>query len=334
MRYVLSVWLLLALALPAAAEQCHGKFPNYVTDVCWSCMFPMRAAGVTVMGGDQEDTPNPGQSVCFCSTKAGVPVSFWEAARQVDVTRTPWCMVGLGGVKLDPGVKAPHPAQGRSLPANPAAANKQAFYHAHWYINPLMYVLGVMFDNNCLENTGFDVAYLTELDPTWSDDELTLILNPDAVLFGNPIAQAACAADAVSASAGFPLTELFWCAGSQGTLYPLNGHVGDYGFGVRASELIMQRMTAKMHREGLMWGTWGEQALCGYYPQILMNKRAYKQTMLYPVPGTSKINGRCCQPYGRSTALWGAGKNFPTKGEDYSYLIFRKRNCCQSVVGK
>ena len=40
----------------------------------------------------------------------------------------------------------------------------------------------------------FDIAYLTELDPTWRDDELGFILN-QAILFGNLIAQAACAAD-------------------------------------------------------------------------------------------------------------------------------------------
>ncbi len=36
-----------------------------------------------------------------------------------------------------------------------------------------------------LEQQGFDVAYLTELDPLWKDDELTRLLNPDVYLFGN-----------------------------------------------------------------------------------------------------------------------------------------------------
>ena len=35
-----------------------------------------------------------------------------------------------------------------------------------------------------------------------NDDELTLILNPEAVLFANPVAVAACAADCVAATAG------------------------------------------------------------------------------------------------------------------------------------
>jgi len=53
--------------------------------------------------------------------------------------------------------------------------------------------------------------------------------------------------------------------------------------------------------------------------------------MLYPVPQTRKIAGRCCQPFGRSTILWGAGREIPQIGEDFAYLIFRKRNCCEGA---
>ncbi len=38
-----------------------------------------------------------------------------------------------------------------------------------------------------------------------------------------------------------------------------------------------------------------------------------------------------CQPYGRTSALWGAGKMIPYTGEDFAYEIFRKRNCCQGA---
>ena len=79
-------------------------------------------------------------------------------------------------------------------------------------------------DFPCLERGSFDLAYLTEVDPLWNDDELTLILNPEAVLFANPVAVAACAADCVAATAGFGIAEMFWCAGCQGGLYLLDGH--------------------------------------------------------------------------------------------------------------
>ncbi len=81
-----------------------------------------------------------------------------------------------------------------------------------------------------------------------------------------------------------------------------------------------------------MWSASGKAGMCGYYPQILMDKTQYKYQMTYPVPQTTKIAGQCCQPFGRSTILWEAGKEFPVKGEDFSYLIFRKRDCCQGAI--
>ncbi|WP_370976920.1 TraU family protein [Acinetobacter baumannii] len=36
----------------------------------------------------------------------------------------------------------------------------------------------------------------------------------------------ACAGDCVLASAGFGSNGLFWCAGCNGSIYPLNGNVG------------------------------------------------------------------------------------------------------------
>jgi conjugal transfer pilus assembly protein TraU len=181
------------------------------------------------------------------------------------------------------------------------------------------------------EKGALDLAYLTELDPLWADDELTAILNPEALLFANAPAKAACAADCVAATAGMPLPKLFWCGGCQGSLYPMNGHVAAHIGGVQASTLISQRMTAKMHRQFLTFDGAGSRGLCGYYAEPVMDKTHYKLQMVYPVPATNKINGQCCQPYGRSTALWGAGKSFPVTGEDFSYQIFRKRNCCASV---
>ena len=43
---------------------------------------------------------------------------------------------------------------------------------------------------------------------------------------------------------------------------------------------------------------------------------------------TAKDGGRCCQPFGRSTIVWGAGKEYPARGEDFAFILFRKRNCC------
>jgi len=85
--------------------------------------------------------------------------------------------------------------------AKESSQAQQSFYQVHWYVYPVIYWLELLVDFLCLEKQSFDVAYITELDPLWNEDELSFILNPEAVLFGNPIAQAACAADCAAGAA-------------------------------------------------------------------------------------------------------------------------------------
>lgn len=325
---IASLWIGNVMASDSAPTRCQGKFANPITDICWSCIFPLTIGGSTLMSMEQEDTTNPPDFLCACPTppRMGVATGFWEPARRVDVTRTPYCFVSLGGVTLDPGIRAPEGEVRQQ-----ADLTKQSSYQAHWYLDPTLYWLEIILDNPCLETGAFDLVYMTEVDPTWNDDELTMLLNPETYLFGNPVAQAACAGDCVLSTQGFGSNTLFWCAGCNGSIYPFNGHVQAHVSHVQASSLVAQRFTAKMHREMLAWGTAGTAGLCGVYPQPVMQKDQYKYQMLYPIPQTEKINGKCCQPFGRGTAIWGAGKSFPYTGEDFSYEIFRKKNCCLGV---
>ena len=45
---------------------------------------------------------------------------------------------------------------------------------------------------------------------------LAFYTNPEAAWLANPVALAACLADAAAASAGSPIDSLFWCAGTWG----------------------------------------------------------------------------------------------------------------------
>ena len=239
-RTVLTILVLLAglvlVPLTAlAAPSCHGKFMNPITDICWSCAFPMSIGAASLIVQGQEDISNPSSPVCFCDNppRVGLSIGFWEPARLVDVTRQPFCMVALGGISFDPGIDAPRGAQ-----VSHDSQTSTSFYQVHWYVNPILTYLEVLLDFPCLEQGSLDLAYLTEVDPLWADDELTAILNPDAVLFANPAAKAACAADCVAATAGFPISSLFWCAGCQGSIYPMDGHVTTHIGAVQASTLL------------------------------------------------------------------------------------------------
>lgn len=322
------VVMIFNLSIPSysqAGSTCHGNFVNPLTDVCWSCLFPISIGSATVVSGELKDTSNPSSPVCACGSpviRPGITTGFWEPVAMTDVTRTPYCMVNLGGLQLSMGSSL---GAGRVESANDD--HNQSFYYVHWYKYPLLYWLKIITDGMCLESGDLDIAYLTELDPTWNDDEMTFILNPEALLFGNLLAQASCAADSLAASISLPLDSLFWCAGSQGSMYPLNGFVQEHVGGVQASTLLTERMAYKMHREFLISDSIGENspALCINPHLPIIPKSRYRYQMVNPIPTTGSGG---CHPYGATTATWEAGHEIPFSGEDFGFLVWRKRNCC------
>ncbi|ECP4971626.1 conjugal transfer protein TraU, partial [Salmonella enterica subsp. enterica serovar Enteritidis] len=85
----------------AASAECEGNFVNPITDVCWECIFPVTIGNVPVVKGRQPDTPNPSMPIQFCPMgilyRVGLAIGYWEPMALTDVTRSPYCMVNLGG---------------------------------------------------------------------------------------------------------------------------------------------------------------------------------------------------------------------------------------------
>ncbi len=313
--------LVLACIPASAAQPCHGRWLNPLTDVCWACIFPIRIGPVEI-GFGQEDAGDSAPLICSCPAppplflRIGIGISYWEPARVSEVVRTPFCSTLLGGIQL-----ASHRAPAGTHQSH--AGSEDGFYHVHWYVYPLLAWVGLLSGTSCQQAEPFDLAYLTELDPLWQDDELTFLLNPEAALFGSPPAQAACAADCAAAAFGFPLDRLFWCAGCQGSLYPLTGNTIHHSGGVDTSLLLTQRMAGKLHRQLIARDTSSRDALCQAQLQPILRKGQYKTQMLYPRPYTA-----AAQPFGRLSLPWASGREYPVRGEDWSYLVFRRRLCC------
>lgn len=317
-------WLKPAVAADGLIEKCHGQLVNPITDVCWSCLLPISIGSIGIFHGDEPDTDNPSLPLCLCPAlplpRLGITVGFWEPIALVDVTRNPFCLVNLSGIKLylgdfgDGEVDTVTPEQGGS------------FYYVHWYKYPLIAWLSIITDALCFEKADFDIAYLTELDPSWNNDEGGFLASPEAILFANDIAQIACAADSVAAFKGLPIDKLFWCAGSQGVMYPLNGFVQEHVGGVQASALMAERMAYKIHRTGILLKDSSADSICGEYYSVILPKSRYRYQMTNPIPASSEPIG--CKPFGHTTADWGVNHEYPFSGEDFGYLIWRKRNCC------
>ena len=323
-------------AVPARAA-CEGKFVNPLSAVCWSCIFPITFGASTLIDNDQLGGDNPGSLLCACGQppKIGFAVGFFEPVRVVEITRTPYCFSSLGGLQLYPGIPARQPGMrtGSSGSGDSRGTASFAFYQAHWYVNPILHWLEVLLDFDCLERAGWDLAYLSELDPTWEDDQLAAILHPEMLLTANLAGVAACAADCIAATSGWPLEELWWCAGCGGPLYPLTGNIAAHVSGRQSSALLAARMVQKMHRQFATHYRDGKRGLCsaGWYAARL-RKKAYKMAMIHPRP-QAKQHGRCCQPLGSSPEYWAQQAEWPITGEDFAYLLFRKRDCCSGALG-
>jgi len=322
---LLNIFIINLIFSKKVFAKCTGKFINPITDVCWSCLFPITIGSIPLVpsSADIPDTKNPVNPICICN-KGGIPVvgisiGFWEPVRLVDVTKEPFCFPSLGGLEIPVPVNI---GRGNS----PASKEKGiATWHVHYYISPLLAILNIMINTMCLEIDGFDTAYITEIDPLWQNDELTFILNPEAVLFGNLIAQASCAIDCTKTQFGLPMDTLFWCSGCQGGMYPMNGRVQAHYGSIQSTLLMTSRILYKLSRQLQTWITSGQQALCQPYPSSIIKKSQYRTQLTIPVP---MVGAGGCKQLGKSNVLYDSFKEIPVEGEDFGYLIWRKRNCC------
>ena len=313
---------------------------------CWECMFPLSLIGVTVFNMDEDSVApalGPGLSAiyppqlcgCECFTPflcvPGLPMGIFMPADLVEVVRNPLCFPSLGGADL--GTDPTFIDRGMVDVSQDDPALKFSYYHVHFIIYPLWYLLGTGFGYVCMSETmptAMDIAYLSELDPSWNDDAFALTLFPEGFLFANPVATAACSVDSVAASVSYPLDPLFWCAGSFGNIYPPSGYTsGSYSGQVKPAALVMVRVLAKLARIGSEtdWEIDGT-GICFDVPTFLLVKTQYKFQLLYPIPSFALPGEPCCSPLGRTQLRWGLGKTYPVDGDDFVFLLWKLQRCC------
>jgi conjugal transfer pilus assembly protein TraU len=235
-------------------------------------------------------------------------------------------MVNLGGIEFGSNKKKISTSERGGDRRN----THTSFYHVHYYVYPLIYWLELLTDFLCLESGTVDIAYMSEFDITWNDPKLQSLLNPEAILFGNPIAQVSCGLDCAASTFNMPLEPMFWCAGCWGNIYPFSGANSDHIGGVQNSSLLTYRIIAKMHRMGLAQSTATTDAslngeICRKHRAFKIKKKQYKLQMVNPKSTKGSMG---CWPLGMSDMLYSSFKEYPYDGQDWGYLIWRKKNCC------
>lgn len=330
--FLRSFLILIILFGEHAYANCSGNFPNIITDICWECVFPIKIGNINITPGYDDGSEPDGSPICMCPNPAlanaptpGIKIQFWEPARMLDVTRAPFCLVNLSGIRLGNSSSL----RDRGAAALPTGEGlDKSFYHVHWYVFPVFYVFELLMDFACVDKGQIDLLHLSEFDPFYSNDEFSLLQNPEAVLFGNIVAQAACAADCLKSSlskeGGYD--SMFWCAGCHGGIYPFTGSIPATVTSVQATELLVTKFIAKMHRYGLLYAYVGRGAECQKQFAPIIKKSMYRLQMLNPVPSTD----RGCFPLGKSD-FWHPRHNtreIMQGSNNYGYLIWRKRQCC------
>lgn len=311
------------ISLHAYASNCTGTFINPISDVNWRSLFPITIGDMTVVSGDNPDTDNPSSPIQICPAgilfRIGMAIGFWEPSETLEQTRQPYCFPLLDGFQMNMTGLKEHGADEHQ----DTHGQESSFYQVHEYIYPLLFWIRIITSAACMEGGNYDIGYISELDPTWDDDQLTAILNPEAFVFGNPVAQLACAADSVAAAKGMPINKLFWCLGAQGSAYPLDGNIS-YAFSpVQNSVLMAERLEYKLHRLGIAQDSNSSNgAVCHVSYKPIMPKDRYRYEMEFPDP-----DGNHSYPFGHTTAKWGSDRIKPNDKGNSGYLIWRKRNC-------
>lgn len=314
-----------ALAMLAATNSlcAEGVMVNPINDICWECLFPITVSGVNLTG-EKQTQENDRTRLMVCPgvpPKPCLPVTLWEPCKLVDVTRHAYKLLGLGGVTI-----------GKESIRNRGTIggekhSKHSFYQVHVYSYPVFELLNLCTDFDCIDHSAIATQYLSELDPTWRDESLSLLQNAEAAFFNNKASQAVCALDCMRSNSNQPIDKLFWCAGCEGSLYPFTGNVSHHEGGIQASALLLHRVIAKLHRLYLLKG-YEDGEYCEQKPMPIIKKSLYKTQLVYPV---AQRKGKC-HALGKSDVLWGSGKSYPKKGEDFVYMLWVKKHCCIKPV--
>lgn len=312
-----------------------------VSRVCWSCFYPI-AIGGTLMGGTELTAPTArARGTCVCPGRifgyptTGITLGMFQPTHLIETTRQPYCSPSIGGTLTGSASTvrtglAGLTTQGGAGYSDAEEGKANAYWNFHWFKFPIGQIIDQMTDAVCVSQTGsdMDLLFISEILPTWNNDELALYTSPETPLFASPVAVASCIADAAAASVYKPIDAMFWCSGSWGPgLYPYSGTAGDGDSIARSSSLAATKGLALMHRLGLQNKTMGQEAVCHSIPFPNLIKSQYRFQTAFPIPELVSNHW-----IGASTFRWfGEERSLPSVGEDWVHLQWTWIDCCANL---
>lgn len=328
-----------------------GIFNEMIGGVCWSAMFPIRLAGITMFGGSSGTPSNADTQIgCACGGSiknltlptVGVTLGFWQPSMLVEDVAHPFCFPSLDGAFLTDSSSMDFTSgafagawSGTIGDSTTGETKHEAFKNVHILTFPLVTMMQLLNVPSC--NVGFkgmDVYLMSEVLPTWNNDLLSMLASPEALLFANPLDALAeigeCASETVGSA---PIENMYWTAGCWGGLYPMMGHESAGDDPIRNSSLDSARLLAMGFRLGWLQSTVGSSNVCGANTTFVIPKQQYRFQLIYPHNENNNPFGQCTNWIGQSPLQWGEWDQQPGTGENYVYLVWQWTDCCLGLIG-
>lgn len=306
-----------------------------LTDICWTCIFPLKIMGVPILGSPQDIPDLSAAPICVCPSRLppfipvpGVSFGMWLPAHAHEVTRTPFCSPLLGmdmSAFLGPAIGLTPAMRGAGQGHTATTPGQLTNYYWHWIKLPTDAIWDLFAATICSDKSvDVDIGYMSEFDPTMWDDLLAMYTHPEAKIFAGPWAEAACIADGVTSTVWKPIEPFIWCAGTWGRMYPFTPRM-DAQETIEGHMLVATRGLAAMHRRGLAQLSYSQLGMCGFMPWFVLPKQQYRLQNLWPFPQRSKA-----QWVGRSSWSFGTFRKAPVY-EDRVLTEFKYRECCITI---
>ena len=296
-----------------------------ISDICWDCILPIQVSGIEIFSGTNPVPADAADDViCLCDGPGGIRLGttfgMWMPTHIYETTYKAGCSPTLGGVTIAIADRRYGGSEGHIE----YDMQMESFNHVHVYSFPALWLLELF--TTC--NTGYldiEILFMTEIDPTWNDAVLAMYTNPFAVFAANLVSLAACVPDAISSSVGFPIDELFWCAGTWDTAIPPLMGVETNMMPVQFTSMSSLKTLVNAHLRGYQRSTVGDAAAC--YPRVdpIMNKSHYRWQVIEARPEAESNHAT-----GESLFTWGSSRTIPGVLDLPIYLLWQWVDCCGS----
>lgn len=313
---------------------CAGSFINPITEVRWSCMFPISLGGISA---DTIPVPEAALAIlsdkmsigaispmCTCGDpipRVGLTFAMNTVFRIVESVKDPFCFPTLG-MQIGAG---PFGTGGQFTGTESASATTFNYTHLVSFVPTQL--LNLFIDSVCLQlsepYSPLSVIGLSEFEPWARSSEMALYLAPESILFANPVAQAYCMVDSMLTLAEFTDPIGYWCAGGH-SIFPLSNHTTETEY-VDAASINAAKYLFKLARSMQLLSCYGSIATCSCVPMPIWNKMEYRLQIAKPVPDIF------CRRIGKPSLTWNIPNKNPAlvpSADNLLFLIWRHRDCC------